>query len=94
MDVTAEFLCNMTLLLLTPFCRRSIKLTVTLSRTISLIIAVVKTQTNSEERQLIAARGCIREVLMGVGDGVASVTMLTFTKRPGPRADTAWAVVG
>ena len=61
-NVTAEFLCNMTLLLLTPFCRRSIKLTVTLSRTISLIIAVVKTQANSEgkERQLIAAaRGCI-----------------------------------
>ena len=58
-NVTAEFLCNMTLLLLTPFCRRSIKLTVTLSRTISLIIAVVKTQANSEERRLIAARGCI-----------------------------------
>ena len=35
-----------------------------------------------------------REVLMGVGDGVASVIMLTFTKRPGPHADTAWAVVG
>ena len=31
---------------------------------------------------------------MGVGDGVASVIMLTFTKRPGPHADTAWAVVG
>ena len=30
--------------------------------------------------------GC-REVLMGVGDGVASVIMLTFTKRPGPHAD-------
>ena len=61
-NVTAEFLCNMTLLLLTPFCRRSIKLTVTLSRTISMIIAVpvVKTQANSEERQLIAAAGgCI-----------------------------------
>ena len=28
----------------------------------------------------------IREVLMGVGDGVASVIMLTFTKRPGPHA--------
>ena len=28
-----------------------------------------------------------REVLMGVGDGVASVIMLTFTKRPGPYAD-------
>ena len=35
-----------------------------------------------------------REVLMGVGNGVASVIMLTFTKRPGPHADTAWAVVG
>ena len=44
-----------------------------------------------------------REVLMGVGDGVASVIMLTlqggpapmltFTKRPGPHADTASAVV-
>ena len=41
---------------------------------------------------------------MGVGDGVASVIMLTFTKRPGPHADfykevgphadTAWAVIG
>jgi len=29
----------------------------------------------------------LREVLMGVGDGVASVIMLTFTKRPGPHAD-------
>ena len=29
----------------------------------------------------------IREVLMGVGDRVASVIMLTFTKRPGPHAD-------
>ena len=28
-----------------------------------------------------------REVLMGVGDRVASVIMLTFTKRPGPHAD-------
>ena len=35
-----------------------------------------------------------REVLMGEGNGVASVTMWTFTKRPGPHADTAWAVVG
>ena len=44
------------------------------------------------------------EVLMGEGNGVASVIMLTFTKRPGPHADfykearphadTAWAVVG
>ena len=41
---------------------------------------------------------------MGVGNGVASVIMLTFTKRPGPHADfytrpgphadTAWAMVG
>ena len=31
---------------------------------------------------------------MGEGNGVASVAMLTFTKRPGPHADTAWAVVG
>ena len=30
---------------------------------------------------------CSREVLMGVGDRVASVIMLTFTKRPGPHAD-------
>ena len=28
-----------------------------------------------------------REVMMGVGDGVASVIILTFTKRPGPHAD-------
>ena len=38
--------------------------------------------------------GLGREVLMGVGDRVASVIMLTFTKRPGPHADTAWAVIG
>ena len=35
-----------------------------------------------------------REVMMGEGNGVASVIMLTFTKMPGPHADTAWAVVG
>ena len=28
----------------------------------------------------------IREIMMGVGDGVASVIMLTFTKMPGPHA--------
>ena len=28
-----------------------------------------------------------REVLMGVGDGVASGIMLTFTKKPSPHAD-------
>ena len=33
-----------------------------------------------------------REVMMGEGNGVASVIMLT--KMPGPHADTAWAVVG
>ena len=31
--------------------------------------------------------GRTREVLMGVGDGVASVIMLTFAKRHGPHAD-------
>ena len=35
-----------------------------------------------------------REVMMGECNGVASVIMLTFTKMPGPHADTAWAVVG
>ena len=30
----------------------------------------------------------IREVMMGEGNGVASVIMLTFTKMPGPHADT------
>ena len=35
-----------------------------------------------------------REVMMGEGNRVASVIMLTFTKMPGPHADTAWAVVG
>ena len=35
-----------------------------------------------------------REVLMGEGNGVASVIMLTFTVGPGPYADTAWAAVG
>ena len=28
-----------------------------------------------------------REVMMGEGNGVASVFMLTFTKMPGPNAD-------
>ena len=37
--------------------------------------------------QLPGEGDCSREVLMGVGDGVASVIMLTFTKRPGPHAD-------
>ena len=36
---------------------------------------------------LLSSLGRTREVLMGVGDGVASVIMLTFTKRPGPHAD-------
>ena len=35
-----------------------------------------------------------REVMMAEGNGVASVIILTFTKMPGPHADTAWAVVG
>ena len=45
-----------------------------------------------------------REIMMGVGDGVASVIMLTFTSEPCPmltfpsepcpHADTAWAVIG
>ena len=43
-----------------------------------------------------------REVMMGEGNGNASVTLFTFTfgpgptftKLPGPHADTAWAVVG
>ena len=35
-----------------------------------------------------------REVLMGVGGRVASVIMLTFSKRPGPHADTARALIG
>ena len=41
----------------------------------------------------IAAAGS-REVMMGEGNGVASVNMSTFKKIPGPHADTAWAVVG
>ena len=36
----------------------------------------------------------VREIMMGVGDGVASVIMLTFTSEPCPHADTAWAVIG
>ena len=40
----------------------------------------------------------VKEVMMGEGNGVASVRclapMLTFTKMPGPNADIAWAVVG
>ena len=43
---------------------------------------------------ILAAAVSIREVMMGEGNGVASVIMLTFKKMPGPHADTAWAVVG
>ena len=50
--------------------------------------------TAEAELLVLDTAGLPREVLMGVGDGVASVIMLTFTKRPGPHADTAWAVVG
>ena len=32
--------------------------------------------------------------MMGEGNRVAIVTLFTFTKRPGPHADTAWAVIG
>ena len=52
----------------------------------------------------ILEAGELREVMMGEGNGVASVIMLTFTKMPAPmltftkmtstHADTAWAVVG
>ena len=31
---------------------------------------------------------------MGEGNTVTSVTLFTFTKRPGPHAYTAWAVMG
>ena len=31
---------------------------------------------------------------MGEDNRVASVTLFTFTKRPSPHADTAWAVRG
>ena len=31
---------------------------------------------------------------MGEGNRVAGVTLLTFTKMPGPHAYTAWAVIG
>ena len=34
------------------------------------------------------------EIMMGEGNRVAGVTLLTFTKMPGPHADTAWAVIG
>ena len=59
----------------------------------------VKTETNKsyclfvgpvvhEFDHLVELSGGLgREVLMGVGDRVASVIMLTFTKRPGPHAD-------
>ena len=36
----------------------------------------------------------VREIMMGEGNRVASVTLFTFTKRPGPHSYTAWAVVG
>ena len=36
----------------------------------------------------------IREVLMGEGNGVASVIMLTFTLKLGPHADTACVKLG
>ena len=35
----------------------------------------------------ILEAGELREVMMGEGNGVASVIMLTFTKMPGPHAD-------
>ena len=38
-------------------------------------------------------RVTIREVMMGEGNRVASVIMLTFKKMPAPHAETAWAVV-
>ena len=38
---------------------------------------------NNQEKALVGAR----EILMGVGDGVASVIMLTFTSEPCPHAD-------
>ena len=34
----------------------------------------------------ILEAGELREVMMGEGNGVASVIMLTFTKMPGPHA--------
>ena len=36
----------------------------------------------------------VREIMMGEGNQVASVTLFTFTKRPVPLAHTAWAVIG
>ena len=36
----------------------------------------------------------VREIMMGEGNQVASVTLFTFTKRPVPLARTAWAVIG
>ena len=41
----------------------------------------------SSPMAVCSQEGSGREVLMGVGDGVASVIMLTSTKRPGPHAD-------
>ena len=38
--------------------------------------------------------GLLREIMMGEGNQVASATLFTFTKRPGPLAHIAWAVIG
>ena len=54
----------------------------------------VELQTKVREDFTITEKAQLREVMMGEGNGVASVIMLTFTKMPGLHADTAWAVVG
>ena len=46
----------------------------------------VELQTKVREDFTITEKAQLREVMMGEGNGVASVIMLTLTKRPGPHA--------
>ena len=52
-----------------------------------LLLLYLNIDSSNAECTMYMVHILSREVLMGVGDGVASVIMLTFTKRPGPHAD-------
>ena len=81
-----------------PLCRRqaldllcfdtSCPSTVSISLSLSTPI-----QGDPRQNSKYRLKGDFREVMMGEGNEVSSVFMLTFTKMPGPNADTAWAVV-
>ena len=53
-----------------------------------VMVMVSKMKGNENECfQLSPITGHPKEIMMGVGDGVASVIMLTFTSEPCPHAD-------